>query len=179
MRPATLLVAAALLTATACSSSASPATAPAASGTAAAAGAAAPKPVPAKDAAAVLASLAAAVPSAKQGTVVTEASDANHLLGRPGQYTSKVTFTDSRIQAADVDGFKEDDVERGGAVEVFASAKDAQTRAAYIQSVVKGLPALMEYDFVHGPVVVRASRFLTPTQAGELDKAAAVFGAGS
>jgi hypothetical protein len=172
-------VAAALLTATACSSSSSPAAAPAGPGTAPASAAAktdAPKTAPAKDATAVLATLVAAVKTAKQGTVVTEATDGNHLLGRPGQYTSKVTFTDSRVKADDVMSNDPTDVGFGGSVEVFANAEDAKRRADYIQAIVKSLPAMMEYDYAHGPVVVRVSKLLTPSQAAEFDKAAAAFG---
>ncbi|MEV7179375.1 hypothetical protein [Kitasatospora sp. NPDC093679] len=134
------------------------------------------KAAPPKDATAALAALTAAVGSAKQGQVVTEVNDPNHLMGRPGQYTSKVTFTDSRIQTSDVDGLDPTDVERGGAVEVFATPEDAKKRADYIQAIVKSLPAMLEYDYVHGSAVVRVSKFLTPSQAGEYDKAAAVLG---
>ena len=34
----------------------------------------------------------------------------------------------------------------------------------------------MEYDFVHGNVLVRVSHYLTPEQAAGYDKAAATFG---
>lgn len=125
-------------------------------------------PVAAGDAAAVLAKISAAVTSVKAGTAVTAESDPNHLLGRPGQYTSKVTFTDSRIKASDVEGESADSVARGGAIEVFATEADAKTRAGYIQGIVKGMPALMEYDYAKGPVVVRVSKLLTPDQAKAL-----------
>lgn len=118
--------------------------------------------------------LSAAVSSAKLSGAVTADNDPNHLLGRPNQYTSKVTFTDSRIKAADVEYTKPGDVDRGGAVEVFGSAADAQARAKYIQAVTKSMPALAEYDYVHGSVLVRVSHYLTPDQAatykGALDK---------
>ncbi|MFE9601990.1 hypothetical protein [Streptomyces hokutonensis] len=96
---------------------------------------------------------------------MTAANDPNHLLGRPGQYTSKVTFTDSRIKAADVEGTDKGDVERGGAIEVFGDPSGAQARAKYIQTIAKSLPAVAEYDYVRGPVLVRVSHYLTPTQA--------------
>ncbi|MEU5596665.1 hypothetical protein [Streptomyces sp. NPDC020298] len=109
--------------------------------------------------------LSSKVASAKLSGTVTAATDPNHLLGRPGQYTSKVTFTDSRIKAADVEGTKEGDVDRGGAVEVFADQAAAQARAKYVQAVTKSLPAAAEYDYVHGSVLVRVSHYLTPAQA--------------
>lgn len=112
--------------------------------------------------------------SVKSATVtgtVTAANDPNHLLGRPNQYTSKVTFTDSRIKAADVSGTEEGAVERGGAIEVFADPADAKARTTYIRAVTKSMPALSEYDYVHGTVLVRVSHYLTPDQAAVYKKA--------
>ncbi|MFF0085983.1 hypothetical protein ACFYR1_40765 [Streptomyces canus] len=105
------------------------------------------------------------------GTVTAE-NDPNHLLGRPNQYTSKVTFTDSRIKPADVAGTEKGAVERGGAIEVFTHPADAAARAKYIQAVTKSMPVLAEYDYVHGTVVVRVSHYLTPKQAAEYKSAA-------
>lgn len=116
--------------------------------------------------------LAAKVSAAKLSGTVTADKDPAHLLGRPGQYTSKVTFTDSRIKTSDVEGTQPGDVDRGGAVEVFGSPADAQARVKYIQTVTKSLPMLAEYDYVHGTVVVRVSHYLTPTQAGQYKAAA-------
>jgi len=123
-----------------------------------------------------LTQISAKVQDAKLSGTVTAANDPNHLLGRPNQYTSKVTFTDSRIKTADVEGTKEGDVERGGAVEVFATPADAAARAKYIQAVTKSLPALAEYDYVHGTVVVRVSHYLTPEQAAGYKTAADKLG---
>ncbi|MER7768709.1 hypothetical protein [Kitasatospora sp. NPDC096140] len=175
----TILAATALATTAACSSSstsdkaAAPAPTTAAAAPQSSTAAAVPSapggaPAAESDAASVLAKIAAAVTTVKAGGQVTAESDPNHLLGRPGQYTSKMTFTDSRIKAADVEGEAADSVARGGAIEVFATEADAKTRAAYIQGIVKGMPALMEYDYAKGPVVVRVSKYLTPDQAKAL-----------
>ncbi|MFJ7250541.1 hypothetical protein ACIQWA_38680 [Kitasatospora sp. NPDC098652] len=102
----------------------------------------------ARTAAGTFATVAMTVPSAQFGRSVTAEDDPNHLLGRPGQYTSKVTFTDTRVKAADLDGQDADSVARGGAIEVFATPADAEQRAKYIQDTVKSLPALTEYDFL-------------------------------
>ncbi|MFE9555618.1 hypothetical protein ACFYOD_19360 [Streptomyces sp. NPDC006703] len=124
------------------------------------------------DAAGAFKAIAAGVETAKLSGTVTADNDPNHLLGRSGQYTSKVTFTDSRIKASDTDGLKPGDVELGGAVETFTSSADAGARAKYIQAVTKSIPALTEYDYVHGALVVRVSRFLTPAQASTYKAAA-------
>lgn len=122
------------------------------------------------------AGIAQTVKTAKLTQTVTAENDGNHLLGRPGQYTSKIGFADSRIKGADVSFYKTGDVELGGAIEVFPDAAGATARAKYIQAVTKSMPALAEYDFPHGTILVRVSRFLTPAQAGAYDRAAATLG---
>jgi len=120
--------------------------------------------------------IAAKVPTAKQSGTVTAANEPNHLLGRPGQYTSKVTFTDSRIKTSEVTDSSKGSVDVGGAIEVFASPADAAARAKYIQTVTKSMSALAEYDYVHGNVLVRVSHYLTPAQAAGYKSAAASLG---
>ncbi|KAB1986334.1 hypothetical protein [Streptomyces triticiradicis] len=121
-------------------------------------------------------SLSARVRTATPTGTVTAENDPNHLLGRPGEYTSKVTFSDSWVQASQVTGADPGAVERGGAVEVFADASDARARAEYIRGIAESSPALAEYDYVHGPVLVRVSRYLTPKQAAQYESAAAGLG---
>ncbi len=103
----------------------------------------------------------AAVPTVTGITEITQANDANKLLGRPGQYTSGAWLTDTagKPAATGVDG--------GAVVEVFATADDASTRSAYIQGQLKKLgPAYgTEYDYLNGPVLVRVSGKLTPDAA--------------
>lgn len=120
--------------------------------------------------------LSAKVTTAKLSGTVTAANDPNHLLGRPGQYTSKITFADSRVKAADVEGTERGDVERGGAIEVFGDAAGAAARAKYIQAIAKSMPAVAEYDYVHGSVLVRVSHYLTPSQAAAYKSAADSLG---
>lgn len=120
--------------------------------------------------------ISASVTTAKLSGTVTAENDPNDLLGRPSQYTSKITFDDSRIAADDITGTDKGAVERGGAIESFATADDAKTRAEYIQTVTKGMPALSEYDYLQGTVLVRVSHYLTPKQAGEYKAAAANLG---
>ncbi|MFE7595541.1 hypothetical protein [Streptomyces sp. NPDC057494] len=140
------------------------------------AGAAAPTEAPTKalTASDAFKQLSGKVTTAKLSGVVTEDNDPNKLLGRPNQYTSKITFTDSRIKAEDVAGAEKGSVGLGGAIEVFPTAADAQARADYIQSVTKGIPMLAEYDYVSGTTLVRVSHYLTPTQAADYKTAAAL-----
>ncbi|WP_333740898.1 hypothetical protein [Streptomyces sp. IBSBF 2806] len=149
--------------------SSKPAAASSRSATASAGGEGSKSTSPAKSATSreVFTDLSGGVAAAKLNTVVTAENDPNKLLGRPHQYSSKVTFTDSRIAASDVEGLDKDDTLRGGAVEVFESAEDAKARADYIESVTKSLPMLAEYHYLSGPVLVRVSHYLTPQQAGE------------
>ncbi|MER6778443.1 MULTISPECIES: hypothetical protein [unclassified Streptomyces] len=142
------------------------------------AGQPAPTAAPSKataDAAGAFTAIAAAVPSAKLGTTVTAENDPNHLLGRPNGYTSKITFTDSRIPAEQTEGHEPDDLELGGSIEVFPTAAGAKARADYIQAAGKAMPALGEYDYVHGTAVIRLSQLLTPAQAADYEKAAATL----
>ncbi|MER6572607.1 hypothetical protein ABT288_42225 [Streptomyces sp. NPDC001093] len=166
----TAIAAALLASVTACSSGSSSSSQHTSNGKAgASATPTAGKPL---DASGAFTQISGKVASAKLSGTVTAANDPNHLLGRPNQYTSKVTFTDSRIKASDVEGTEKGDVDRGGAVEVFGSPSDAQIRAKYIQTVTKSMPALAEYDYVHGAVVVRVSHYLTPAQAAAYQAAA-------
>ena len=122
------------------------------------------------------AKLSAAMSTTRLSGTVTADNDPNHLLGRPNQYTSKITFDDTRISADDVSGTDKGDVERGGAIEVFGSPADAQARAKYIRSVTKSMPMLTEYDYVHGSALVRVSHYLTPKQAADYKTAASNLG---
>ncbi|MEU3334832.1 hypothetical protein ACWCQ1_21970 [Streptomyces sp. NPDC002144] len=105
------------------------------------------------------------VRTANMTGTVTAANDPNQLLGRPDEYTSKVTFSDSFVPANAVTGAAPGDVERGGAVEVFTDPAAAKARADHIQGVTRSTPALAEYDYVHGRVLVRVSRYVPPARA--------------
>ncbi|GAB2468576.1 hypothetical protein GCM10027187_40970 [Streptosporangium sandarakinum] len=101
----------------------------------------------------------------------TANDDPNKLLGRPNGYTSKASFTDQRVDASKLVGVDKGDVQLGGSVEVFDDADQAEQRADYIQQIGKKMPALGEYDYVAGPVLVRVSKELPPDQAKAFDTA--------
>jgi hypothetical protein len=90
----------------------------------------------------------------------TPTDDPNQLLGRPNQYTGKVSFHDSTLPFSNSFG-----TDGGGSVEVFASADDARARSDYIASVIGNSPLLAEYDYLHGAVLLRLGHELTPDQA--------------
>lgn len=125
----------------------------------------------ARTAAEVTALLASKIPSVSLVKDYTAADDVNQLLGRPGGYTSKTAFRDSRIPADKTPGSAPDDVLVGGSVEVFGSDADAKGRMDYITQIGKRMPAAVEYDYVVGPVLVRVSRVLTPEQAQQYEAA--------
>ncbi len=109
-----------------------------------------------------------------QSTVVfTAETDPNGMLGRPGGYDSKAAWADERID--DVVGAAEGDVRLGGGVEVFTSRSDAVERGTYIQTVTGAGVAFLgtEYDYVSGPVLLRLSGELTPSQAEDYASALA------
>lgn len=124
------------------------------------------------DAATVVAKLKAAGLPVANVAVVTAANDPNQMLGRPGQYAGKDTFTDTRIDPSKARDNTAGSVDLGGAVEVFSKAPDAKVRAAWIQSVKKSTPIFgTEYDYLSGAVLLRLSQVLTPDQAAAYKKA--------
>ncbi|MEU8844429.1 hypothetical protein AB0D97_35920 [Streptomyces roseus] len=139
-------------------------------------GQAAPSPAPSKavsDASSTFTAISAVVPPAALGETVTAENDPNHFLGRPHQYMSKITFIARRIPGEQIEGYTPGSVELGGSIEAFSNAADAQARHDYIQTVTRGIPALTEYDYLHGTILIRVSRLLPPAQATDYEKAAA------
>lgn len=118
------------------------------------------------DAAAVAVKLKAAGLPITGLIVYNAATDPNSLLGRPGQYTSKAAWVDTRVPASAVVGDDPGDVDAGGGIEVFSEASEAKSRAAYIQSLTQASPIFgVEYDYLAGDAVIRVSGKLTPAQA--------------
>lgn len=111
----------------------------------------------------------------------TADTDPNKLLGRPGQYTSKAAFVDTRVDTrvdtSEKAGVDAGSVELGGGVETFADASQAQARMQYIQSVLQNSGGALgaEYDYLTVGVLLRVSGDLSPDQAnGYQDALAAV-----
>lgn len=99
------------------------------------------------------------------------ATDPNGLLGRPGQYTGKVTFTDTRLAPAPV-GAEAIDVDVGGDIEVFDDPEAQAARVEYLAGFADNPgPIGGWYQYEVGNAVVRISFDLTPDQAAEYESA--------
>ena len=85
--------------------------------------------------------------------------------------TSRCLSQFRRISKADTDGTQKDAIERGGSIEVFPDAELAKGRAEYIQGVLKNSGLGAEYDYVHGPVLVRVTGNLSPSKAQDYERA--------
>ncbi|MEU7170227.1 hypothetical protein ABZ949_01895 [Micromonospora tulbaghiae] len=130
---------------------------------------AAPKPVDAKM---VLAKLKAADLGMTGAATQTEDNDPNNLLGRPNGYTQRAS---ADLPGGDKGGEKFT-VDRGLVIEVWPTAADADRRAAYIQTALKGAPILgTEYHYRAGggAVLVRVSGKVKPSLAKKVDAALA------
>ena len=125
------------------------------------------------DAATALADLEDAGLPITDSAVITETNDANDLIGRPGQYVSKVAFADSRL-GVPIDP-AEPGNEGGGSIEVFADNADAQVRSDYIQEALQSLGPIAgtEYHYLAGPILVRVTGELPPSVAAEYETAVA------
>jgi hypothetical protein len=133
----------------------------------ASAGTGAPSAAAAVDAKAVLAALTAANLGVSNGAVQDENTDPNNLLGRPNGYTSRASFDLPGGDSAE----KKYDIGRGGVIEVWPDATAAKGRADYITNATKSIPALAEYDYVNGPVLVRVTGKVKPSAAGKVQVA--------
>ena len=102
--------------------------------------------------------------------VYNASTDPNKLLGRPGLYTSKSNFIDTRIKASSFASPGEIDTDQGGSVEVFASEEDAKKRADYVRSITRGSALFAEYRYLRDRVFLRVSKELTPKQANAYNR---------
>ncbi|MEU4712477.1 hypothetical protein AB0F73_02235 [Micromonospora purpureochromogenes] len=166
--PIVAIVAATALTLTGCGRTDSPDT-PAPAGSSAPPSAKPPAPAAPLDAKAVLAKLTAAKVGVTKGAVQNEDTDPNNLLGRPNGYTSRAS---ADLPGGDTQADK-GSVDRGLAIEVFPTVKDADRRAAYIKQLQQGAPILgTEYHYRAdgGRVLVRVSGKVKPSQAKKVEQ---------
>lgn len=98
-----------------------------------------------------------------------EDTDTNGLLGRPGQYTSKINFAITTLEQTD----ENDPI--GGSIEVFETAKDATARSEYIQKIGESMPILAEYNFVCDYVLLRIDFDVKPSAEAVYEEAVAAY----
>ena len=102
------------------------------------------------------------IPTLTKVVIYTEETDPNHLLGRPGQYSAKVNFSDSRYKSLGLDV---------GTVEVFKNLEDLDRRYDYVDQLGKQTTMALRYQYKHGNLLMRLDHALTPTQAKEFEAA--------
>lgn len=108
------------------------------------------------------------VGSATEVTTITEATDANNLLGRPNGYTSAAVITDTGGDVSD----PAPGVAYGATVEVFTTEAEARRRSDYIQGLLRDSPMLgTEYNYATGGVLLRVSGTLPPSAAKKYESA--------
>lgn len=124
------------------------------------------------DAKAVADALVAAKLPLTKIVVQTEDNDPNNLLGRPNGYLSRVSFD---VPGGDPQA-DQGQVDRGGAIEIFADPAGATARKEYIQNSLKADPMLgTEYDYVNGPVLVRITGKVKPSVAKPFEMSVAAL----
>jgi hypothetical protein len=97
----------------------------------------------------------------------TAKTDPNHLLGRPGYYSSKTDFRDKRYYSDEISEWEGDN----HTIEVFPSAAAALSRKKYVERVTKDVPFLTQYLILRGRILVRFDRVMTPDEVQEYSDA--------
>jgi hypothetical protein len=89
-------------------------------------------------------------------------TDPNSLLGRPGQYTVKVSWEDGRLT---------DSLDPSGTIEVFPDVESMQQRADYVEEIGQESSMLLQWVFTdeRTGAVLRVPSDLTPDQAAEYE----------
>jgi len=99
----------------------------------------------------------------KDVVVFNADTDPNHLLGRPNQYTAKVSWHDSRVEPAD-------DLSQATA-EVFANGTDLDARSKLAEAASKAGAGFAQYIYRNDQrlVLLRLPHELTPDQAKQYE----------
>ena len=110
------------------------------------------------------------VPNISGYQAVTEDNDPNEQLNKQGGYTATVYFSSPLVDQSQVygDDIVDKGTDGGGAIEVYASAEDAEKRETYLAGF-DGMGALNSGSHkVVGTVLIRTSYHLTATQQDEM-----------
>lgn len=104
---------------------------------------------------------------------VTEDHDPNGQLNKQGGYIGCIYFTDTQVDRSQLyiedgkDNVIDVGTDGGGAIEVFATAKEANVRNDYLASFDGGMFASGSH-YVEGTCLIRTSNYLNGTQQKEL-----------
>ena len=104
---------------------------------------------------------------------VSENNDPNGMLNKQGGYIGCVYFTDTRVHRADLyiedgkDGVVDIGTDGGGAVEIFKSVKEAETRNTYL-GTFDGTGFTSGSHYVVGTCIIRTSNELNGSQQKDL-----------
>ena len=114
----------------------------------------------------------ASISSISGTQAVTEDLDPDHLLGKEGGYSACVYFTVSSIDASTVPGntIVEKGTDAGGAIEVYATVEEAQSRCDYLSGFDGTILYSGSYAIV-GTIVIRTSYKLENAQQMALTRA--------
>jgi hypothetical protein len=100
------------------------------------------------------------VPTVTKIVQITEDNDPNDKIGRPNGYTGGAVLYDRNVSCTELG------VDCGATIEIWPTAEGARARAAYIQGLLKGAPALgAEYDYLNGPALLRVAGDIKPSKA--------------
>lgn len=104
-------------------------------------------------------------------------NDPASRLGRPGQYTGKANFHDSRFPLVMLTGTEVINFQNsGGTIETFASVEDLEARRTALETALAQIPtAPPEYRYSSGTVLLRLGHVLTPDQAAQYEAALQSF----
>ncbi|SEM93469.1 hypothetical protein SAMN05192583_1576 [Sphingomonas gellani] len=100
-----------------------------------------------------------------QITALTTQTDPDHLLGQPGEYSSKASFSDATQPKAGQ-----------SIIEVFATPADAMKRAEVVTSGAKDPAVVTQYQAVSGKVYLRLNEALPAAEANRYLKAFVALG---
>lgn len=102
------------------------------------------------------------VPEITEVLALDENNDPNDLIGRPNGYAAATVLFDSRVSCAG----DEPGVDCGATIEEWSSAKGAQERSDYIQSLQSGTSIIgSEWSTVRDNLLLRVTGELNPSDA--------------
>ena len=89
--------------------------------------------------------------------IFNEGNDPNESLGRPGKYTGKASWVDTRVDNC------------AGTVEVFRNLDSLKNRKEYLLEIYEKMPFLAQYILVYENALIRFDLELLPSQAKDYE----------